>query len=712
MKKRFWLKSSILALVATYGMWAAHASAEEVAVQILGVNDFHGALDTTGSAYMPDERVRNAGTAALLATYLDDAEVEFTSEYTAENLYSESIRVQAGDMVGASPANSGLLQDEPTVKVFNEMDFEYGTLGNHEFDEGLAEYYRIIEGQAPTPGVFHSIVEEYEHEPAKQEIVIANVIDKETGGIPYGWKPYAIKTITTPSNEEVQIGFIGVVTTEVPNLVIRQNYEQYDFLDEAESVAKYAKELQEQGVYALVVLAHVPSTSQDGQAFGEAKEMIDKLNVLYPENSVDIVFAGHNHVYTNGLADEDTLIVQATSQGKAFADVRGVLDTVTKDFVTVPTATITVVRPDEKEPNAAIQAIVEEANRIVETVTSAKISTAESAESITREVNDEKESPLGNLITTAQLAIAKKSGYAADFAMTNNGGIRADLAVQEDGTITWGAAQAVQPFGNILQIVEMTGEQIYTVLNQQYDESEKYFLQVSGLSYTYTDADEVTPENPFKVVEVYDSEGNKLELNKVYTVVINDFLFGGGDGFSEFRNAHLIGAINPDTEVFVEYLTDIENAGQKVSTSITNRKKYIEVETEEETLPTISSSTLEHEISQTKPEVKAPQESNQHVTSTVAGSPTVSHSAKQSPSSSFEKVEESLLSQEENTVNKPVETQAVTSTVTTKQSSVTSEKTLPKTGTANAINFLSILGLTSLCGIVYFQNKTKKDELR
>ncbi|MBF0787305.1 MULTISPECIES: bifunctional UDP-sugar hydrolase/5'-nucleotidase [unclassified Streptococcus] len=582
MKKCFWLKSSVLALVATYGVWAAHASAEEVAVQILGVNDFHGALDTTGSAYLPEGKVSGAGTAALLGSYLDDAESEFKD--TNSDKHSESIRVQAGDMVGASPANSGLLQDEPTVKVFNEMNFEYGTLGNHEFDEGLAEYNRIIEGTAPTQGTFHKIVDDYEREPAKQEIVIANVVDKSTGEIPFGWKPYAVKKIVTPSNEEVQVGFIGVVTTEIPNLVLRKHYEQYDFLDEAESIAKYSKELQEQGVRALVVLAHVPSTSKDGQAFGDAKKMIDKLNTIYPENSVDVVFAGHNHVYTNGLADSDTLIVQATSQGKAYADVRGVLDTVTKDFVAVPTATVTAVAPNTKQPKASIQAIVDEANRIVKTVTDAKISTAASGETITRELNDAKESAVGNLITSGQLAIARKAGYNVDFAMTNNGGIRADLLVKEDGTITWGAAQAVQPFGNILQIVQMTGRQIYTVLNQQYDEEERYFLQVAGLSYTYTDADNATPERPFQVVDVYNEAGEKLDPEKVYTVVINDFLFGGGDGFAEFRNATLIGAINPDTEVFVEYLTDIEKAGQKVSAEVGGKKTYVK-KPEMETTP-------------------------------------------------------------------------------------------------------------------------------
>lgn len=576
MRKNIRLKSGILALVAGFSVMAMQtALADELAVQLIGVNDFHGALDATGTARLENETVRDAGTAALLGTYMDDAETEFRSETAEKKMPAESIRVQAGDMVGASPSNSALLQDEPTVKVLNKMKIDYGTLGNHEFDEGLEEYNRIMTGKAPKPGQFNPIVDNYNREAATQEMVIANVIDKKTGEIPYGWKPYAIRTVSVNNGKEAKIGFIGVVTTEIPNLVLKKNYEEYTFLDEAETIAKYARELtEEKGVKAIVVLAHVPATSKDGIAAGESADMIEKLNKIYPENSVDVVFAGHNHVHTNGITGK-TLIVQATSQGKAYADVRAVYDTDIADFKTVPTAKVVAVAPNKKTPNPEIQAIVDEANVIVKQVTEQRIGTASQAVDISREVNEFKESSVGNLVTAAQLAIAKKSGYNVDFAMTNDGGIRADLKVQEDGTVTWGSAQAVQPFGNILQIVQMTGEQIYKALNQQYDEEEKYFLQLAGLRYTYTVADNPTAENPYKVVKAFEEDGTEIVPTKTYTVVINDFLLGGGDGFSVFKEAKLIGAINPDTEVFIEYLNDLKKAGRSISAEIVGRKTFV-----------------------------------------------------------------------------------------------------------------------------------------
>ena len=567
MKKKFWLKSSALGLLISGSLLASTVSADQAPIQILGINDFHGALNTTGSAYMPEGRISGAGSAAVLSTYLKNAE----NEFLAANPNGVSLRVQAGDMVGASPANSGLLQDEPTIRVLNAMGFDYGTLGNHEFDEGLPEFYRILNGQAPSPGQFYDIVNSYPREASQQKTVIANVVDKATGAIPYGWSPYAIENVTV-NGQTVKVGFIGVVTTEIPSLVLKQHHEGYNFLDEAETIATYAKQLREQEVNAIVVLAHIPSTSQGDVASGQAADMMARVSAIDPNHSVDVVFAGHNHVYTNGLSG-NTRIVQAVSQGKAYADVRGILDTETKDFVSTPTATVTATAPGvEKDP--AIQAIVDEADSIVSTVTQAKIGTAVSADDISRDVNEFKESPVGNLITTAQLEIARKEGYNVDFAITNNGGIRSDLIVGDDKSITWGAAQAVQPFGNILQVVELTGQQIYDALNQQYDESERYFLQMSGLKYVYTDADNPTPENPYKVYKAYKADGTELDPNATYTVVINDFLFGGGDSFSALTGGRFVGAIQPDTEVFVSYIKGLEAAGQPVSASITGVKTY------------------------------------------------------------------------------------------------------------------------------------------
>ena len=99
-----------------------------VELQLLGVNDFHSHLEPPR---------QGLGGAAWLAAHLDRAE---------RSHRGRTIRVHAGDMVGATPLVSSHFHDEPGVEAMNRMKFDVGTLGNHEFDEGAAEALRLVRG--------------------------------------------------------------------------------------------------------------------------------------------------------------------------------------------------------------------------------------------------------------------------------------------------------------------------------------------------------------------------------------------------------------------------------------------------------------------------------------------------------------------------------------------------------------------------------------
>ncbi|EUJ28851.1 5'-nucleotidase [Listeria floridensis FSL S10-1187] len=562
--------SLITGIAAPFAEKHAEAVSSLVPVQLLGINDFHGALDTASK----DVSGNPIGGADYLSANLDQAKTDFLSA-NQDATDAHSIRVQAGDMVGASPAVSGLLQDEPTMKVLEAMNFKVGTLGNHEFDEGLPEYKRILDGDSTSQ--FGPIVENYPRVKSNMQIVAANVVDKGTTNVAQGFKPYTIETVGGE-----KIGFIGIVTTEIPNLVLANYIKDYDFLDEAETVVKYAKILRDQGVNAIVVLSHVPAlssgnpTNGTGQdVAGEAANMMVKVNALDPANSVDIVLAGHNHQYTNGVVGT-TRIVQSYNNGKAFSNITGQIDTATGDFVQTPDAKISY-NSRSITPDASISAITKDAaDRIAGKINEPIGKTANGT--ITKETNQNgaainaRESALGNLITDAQRYMAKKAGVQVDFAMTNNGGIRADLVTTANNEITWGAAQAVQPFGNILQVVKLDGKTIIEALNQQYLSNERYYLQISGLKYVFTDTDDL--DHAYKVASVTTSDGTPLDLNKEYTVVINDFLFGGGDGFSAFTKGKLVQAIDPDTETFINYIKDQTAANKVLTASEEGRKTY------------------------------------------------------------------------------------------------------------------------------------------
>lgn len=566
--------------------WAKPADYQDkVPVQILGINDFHGGLELGGKAQIDGKTYQNTGTAARLASYLNVAENDFKQA----NPTGTTIRVEAGDIVGASPANSALLQDESTMHALSAMRIAIGTLGNHEFDEGLPEFLRIVNGEVPTKE-YNEAEMAYPHTPSGISIITANVVDKKTGKVPFGLQPYLIKEIHTSDNQVTKIGFIGIETTSLPILTLYDNYKDYDILDEAETIVKYAKILRNQGVNAIVVLAHTAVESSDGKTKGDAVDILQKVNQLDPNNSVDVYLAAHSHQYANATVGQ-THLVQAIYTGKAYDDIIGYLDPATNDFIANSlVAHVYPVLSETDDPTTKadpkVQAIVADANARVATIINKKIGEAATNQTITGRLNNSKtmENGAGEIVVDAQLHEAKKAGLPADFAMTNTGGVRADIVVGPDKSITWGAAQAVQPFGNILRVVKMTGAQIRQALNQQYDENQKFYLQIAGLKYTYTD--QADANQPYRVVKMYKTDGTPIKDDQAYNVVINDFLAGGGDGFSAFKNTELVGIVGQDTEAFIDYITSMTKAGTPIKTPALDRKIYltnVQVATQEET---------------------------------------------------------------------------------------------------------------------------------
>lgn len=555
--------------------WANPADYQgAVPVQILGINDFHGGLELGGKAQIDGNTYQNTGTAARLAAYLNAAEADFK----AVNPTGTTFRVEAGDMVGASPANSALLQDESTMHALKAMNIAIGTLGNHEFDEGLPEYLRIVNGGEPTKQ-YNEAEMAYPHEASGISIITANVIDKKTGQVPEGLQPYLIKEIHTADNQVVKVGFIGIETTSLPILTLYDNYKDYDILDEAETIAKYSKILRNQGVNAIVVLAHTAVESSDGETKGDAVDILQKVYQIDPNNSVDIYLAAHSHQYANAKVGQ-TNIVQAIYTGKAYDDIIGYIDPTTNDFIgDSVVAHVFPVLSEADDPatvaDPTVLAIVDDANQRVATIINKKIGEAAEAKTITGRLYNtaSMENGAGEVVVDGQLYEARKAGFDADFAMTNGGGVRADIVVGADKSITWGAAQAVQPFGNILRVVSMTGAQIRETLNQQYDEDQKFYLQISGLKYTYTDQDD--DNQPYKVVNMYKSDGTPIEDDQTYKVVINDFLAGGGDSFTAFTKATLVGIVGQDTESFIDYITDMTAQGTPIAMPALDRKIYL-----------------------------------------------------------------------------------------------------------------------------------------
>ena len=498
-KMKFQFVASTALVFALFGTTAIPGIAEakpgkdaEVAnrgieVQLLGVNDWHGQIDTYRKV-----GGELAGGAEYLAAYLKQRE--------AEN--KNTLLIHSGDMTGGSSPASSLLLDEPTVEIMNELGFDIGTLGNHEFDRGVPELKRLLDGG------YHETTGDFEG--AAFPYVAANVVYKDSGEnlLP----AYHVKKVNG-----MNIGFIGVVTQDIKQVVIASALENIEVTDSAQAIDKAVAELKAKGVESIVVLAHAPAASKsDGtNATGESVALASTIN-----DEVDIILGAHNHAYSDAIVD-NKLVVQGYSYGTAFTDIDIVIDPKTKDIVQKSAEVVTTFHSGI-EPDAEVKAMVDGYKSTVAPLINREVGT--SSEAITKTVDASGETPLGNLIADSQ-----RDALSTDFAFMNPGGIRADL---DAGPITWGELFTIQPFGNQLVRMTYTGQQLKEVLEQQFTASKTTILQVSGLTYTI---DQAAPIGS-KITALEDEEGNAIVMDQSYSLTINNFLAGGGDGFTKLTS--------------------------------------------------------------------------------------------------------------------------------------------------------------------------------
>ena len=514
----------VVALMATtlpFGSTAAaHGSscvdggerAPEVNLQILAINDFHGNIATTSGAF------GGVGRADFLAANMRAAEAD------ADN----SITVSAGDLIGASPLISALFHDEPTIEAMNLIGLSIHAVGDHEFDEGAVELLRMKEGGA------HPVDGDLDGDPflgADFEFLAANVVDDDTGETIF-------PTFTIKNFEGVRVAFIGMTLQDTPSLVTPSGVDGLTFLDEVDTVNALIPELQRSKIEAFVVLVHQGGLASEGGGDGDGCGTLS--GPLYDivvglDDAVDLVIGGHNNQRFACMDVDGKAVTMAYHSGRMFTDIDVTLNRVTKDM--------TVVSIDNKEnfqdgvtPAADLTELIDKYDALSAPLANAVIGSITS--DITRTNNAAGESALGDVIADAQLAATAPGGFGeAVVAFMNPGGIRDDLLFAElsggeaPGEITVGEAFGIQPFGNSLVVMTLTGAQIDALLEQQWvGQSFPRILQVSqGFTYSWSapapDGSRVDPTS----IRI---GGVPIALGASYRVTVNSFLAGGGDNFS------------------------------------------------------------------------------------------------------------------------------------------------------------------------------------
>ncbi|NJQ00050.1 bifunctional metallophosphatase/5'-nucleotidase [Streptomyces zingiberis] len=548
-----------------------------VDVQLLSFNDFHGNLEPPAGS---SGRVTHAHEDGTTET-VDAGGVEYlaTSLRKAREGQRYSVTAAAGDMVGASPLLSGLFHDEPTIEAMNGLGLDVTGVGNHEFDEGMAELRRLQNGGChPVDGCYEK---GKRFKGAAFPYLAANVTDEKTG------KP-VLKPYTIWKRGDVKIGFIGVTLEGTPDIVTAEGVKGLKFHDEAETVNKYAKELERKGVKSVVALIHeggAPASTaynydcdSPGPGDGISGPIAEIAKKISPR--VDALVTGHTHqAYACTIPDPSgtpRTVTSAASFGRLYTDTTLTYDRRTKDIVrTSVSAANHVVRRDQ--PKAAdMTSLIKRWDALAAPVADRPVGHI-SADIAGRGATT-PESPLGDVIADAQLAAtAAEDRGGAQLALMNPGGIRADLTYaasggEGDGVVTYGEAFTVQPFTNMLTTLGLTGEQLLAVLRQQVggaNESSPKILQVSeGLTYTL----DLTQSGADRIVtDSVRLNGEPIDTGATYRVTVNEFLAGGGDGFPAFTEGtdKLVGG--SDLDAFTDYLEANSSAGSPLAPPAADR---------------------------------------------------------------------------------------------------------------------------------------------
>jgi 5'-nucleotidase len=493
------MRLGILVLVASLaqGAPAPAAEAKAITLTIVGTADLHGHVTA----------VDGRGGLALLGGYLANLRRARAADGGAVLL------VDAGD------AFQGTLESNPNegaavVLAMNRLGYAAMAVGNHEFDFGPVGPATTPQTAADDPrGALKARAAE-----ARFPFLAANILDGASGQV-VAWPN--VRPSTTIDVLGLKVGIVGLTTAETLRTTMGENVRDLRLAPLAATLEHEAAALRAQGCSVVIAAAHAGARctvfdNPDDLSSCEDGEILQVARAL-PPGAVDVIVAGHTHAgvahRVNGVA-----VIEAYSYGRAFGRVD-----LTVDAATHRVAGVRISRPQDVDgggtyEGAPVAPDAEVAADLAPAVAAAK---ARSEERLGVHLPEPlkhaygEESALGNLF--ADLMRASRPG--ADVAVTNGGGLRADLAA---GELTYGALFEAYPFDNRFALLRITGAGLSRMLAANLA-SDRGILSVSGVRAG------LRCEAGRAVLTLTREDGRRVGDDELLTLATSDFLAGGGD---------------------------------------------------------------------------------------------------------------------------------------------------------------------------------------
>ena len=524
---------------------------------ILSMSDYHGRLVPESEAA---DNVTGSGTSNPSYAISGAAYLKPWIDWYRAEARNGSIFVTAGDSVGATQPISNFFGDQPTIEALNMMALSADTLGSHNFDRGQ-EYLRT------------------ELIPLSNFPYLAANLVYPNGKFPPEWKPSYVFDF-----DGFKLGVIGYTLTELPQLIFLGYLDPFVVTDPVTAVNAEASRLRSKGkLNAVIAVGHLGADG--GTLTNPDPGMSPLLSFVDQLTGVDAVIGGHTHkqyiTSANGV-----LVVENLNYGLRFTRIRLVVDTNTKAVV-YKTADFHKPWNIGVTPDPAIQALIDELNMQLASILSTVVGNS-TVEIPRRDACGNPngrtcESLLGDLT-----ADALRQTYGLDFAITNSGGLRANLTCPTTDNpsdfcpaftpppypISRGQVLAVLPFGNQVVKVQISGAELKTMLENgvsRMPSADGRFPQVSGLCFTYNIAASAGSRVTGAVRQAPDGSctGAPVEFSASasYWIAENDFMATGGDGYPNFYAAGRVITLDYMDQVLADYIT----ANTPVSPAIQGR---------------------------------------------------------------------------------------------------------------------------------------------
>ena len=503
---------SLLAVsIASASALSGSALADEFQITIMHTNDTHSHHEAQGRS--------GDGGAARQAAVVNDIRAE------AEN----SLLLDAGDRFTGTLFHK-YYAGEDNIEVMNALGYDAMALGNHEFDNGLEVLERFVSGV---------------NFPVLSANTDFGTLETLASAVPGS-------TVLEVGGEKV--GVIGLVTAETPEITI--NFSNKDEItwsaNYATAVNRETAKLKADGINKIILVTHI--------GLGLDKE------VAANTTDIDVIVGGHSHTVISSIfkeggdteyplqvenADGDPVyIVQAGDRDRYLGrldlefDGEGLVTDVGGDLILLG---------KHITPDPAVQAMVEKLAKPVDELRNTVVALEDGTAVVSNQLMSNKSCREGECLIGDLLTDAMRDETGSDFAITNGGGIRADI---DEGEVTVGEVLTVLPFGNTIATLKLSGAQIAASLEHGVGRvggkgGTGRFPQVSGLRYEFDSA--LEPGSRLKRVEVADGNGGyaPIDEGKMYTVATNNFMRTGGDGYEIFEK---------DAKEYYDYGRPLEEA--------------------------------------------------------------------------------------------------------------------------------------------------------